>query len=239
MNKENLNKFENERMDEELLTALESERQQLFDNELEQNLLQQSFPMIHEAPERKKLKRELEREALTRLEDSARSEDDFIEVTNWWNKLDSNRERRERYHEIGRSVVPLEWGASPQTVIIPNPIQHVYWKQIMLGEFLDAIFDCPFEMHELVTDIDISNTIMELKDMHKEILYYLAIRQYSCQQLACIRGQSDRNIRKVRDTLLKKIHKKVLAVLAERIRKGIPLSRIEKGFVHDNESEIY
>lgn len=239
MNRDNLNRLESEQIDEELLTALETERQQLFDNELEQDLLQQSFPIIHEAPERKKLKRGLEREALARLEDSARSEDDFIEVTNWWNRLDSNRERRERYHEVGRSVVPLEWGASPQTVIIPNPIQHVYWKQIMLGEFLDAIFDCPFEMHELVADIDISNAIMELKDTHKEILYYLAIRQYSCQQIACIRGQSDRNIRKVRDTLLKKLREKILSVLEERIRKGIPISRIEKEFVHDNESEVY
>jgi len=101
---------------------------------------------------------------------------------------------------VRRSVVPLEWGASPQSVIIPNPIQHVYWKQIMLGEFLDVIFDCPFEMHELVTDTDISNAIMELKDTQKEVLYYLAMRQYSCQQIAYIRGQSDRNIRKVRDT---------------------------------------
>lgn len=139
MNRDNLNRLESEQIDEELLTALETERQQLFDNELEQ----------------------------------------------------------------------------------------------------DAIFDCPFEMHELVADIDISNAIMELKDTHKEILYYLAIRQYSCQQIACIRGQSDRNIRKVRDTLLKKLREKILSVLEERIRKGIPISRIEKEFVHDNESEVY
>jgi len=40
----------------------------------------------------------------------------------------------------------------------------------MLGDFLDAIFDCPFEMHELVTDTDISNAIMELKNMLKKVL---------------------------------------------------------------------
>lgn len=232
-----MDKLENEQLDEELLYALESERQQLLENELEQELLRQSRPVIPEAPERKKLKRELEREALARLEDSARNEDDFMQVTKWWDRLDSNRERKERYHEVGRSDVPLEWGASKQTVIIPKPIQHAYWKQILEGEFLDVIFDCPFEMHELVSDEDISKAILDLKDPQKEILFYLAIRQYSCQQVACIRGQSDRNIRKVRDTLLRKLQKKALAALEERITKGISLSQQEKDFVRQSVPE--
>jgi len=237
LDKDNLDKLENEQLDEELLYALESERQQLLENELEQELLRQSRPVIPEAPERKKLKRELEREALARLEDSARNEDDFMQVTKWWDRLDSNRERKERYHEVGRSDVPLEWGASKQTVIIPKPIQHAYWKQILEGEFLDVIFDCPFEMHELVSDEDISKAILDLKDPQKEILFYLAIRQYSCQQVACIRGQSDRNIRKVRDTLLRKLQKKALAALEERITKGISLSQQEKDFVRQSVPE--
>ncbi|MCM1568488.1 MAG: hypothetical protein NC081_03460 [Roseburia sp.] len=29
----------------------------------------------------------------------------------WWDKLDANRERKEREHEIGRSAVPLECAA--------------------------------------------------------------------------------------------------------------------------------
>ena len=51
-----------------------------------------------EEPERKKLKRELRAEALARLEDSARTQRDFENVIAWWDKLDANRERRERYH---------------------------------------------------------------------------------------------------------------------------------------------
>jgi len=72
----------------------------------------------------------------------ARSEDDFKSVTDWWDRLDSNRKRKERYHEVGISAVPLEWGSSNETVVIPNPIQHVFWKQIVKGKFLNAIFDC-------------------------------------------------------------------------------------------------
>jgi hypothetical protein len=46
-----------------------------------------------------KLRRDIVREALIRLEEAARSESDFTEVIEMWDKFDSNRERRERYHE--------------------------------------------------------------------------------------------------------------------------------------------
>lgn len=49
--------------------------------------------------------------AIRRIEESARTEDDFQKVIEWWDKLDANRERKERDHEFGRSTVPLEWGA--------------------------------------------------------------------------------------------------------------------------------
>ena len=45
--------------------------------------------------ERKQLKRDLDAEALKRLEDAARSVEDFNNVIAWWDRLDANRERRE------------------------------------------------------------------------------------------------------------------------------------------------
>ncbi|WP_230398140.1 hypothetical protein [Novisyntrophococcus fermenticellae] len=220
-------------MNGKLARAYEWERNLILKLEFEKDLEEAKSPAHKEAPERKKLKRELNREALARLESAARTEDDFNVVVDWWDRLDSNRERKERYHEVGRNAVPLEWGASADTVVIPNPIQHVFWKQILKGEFLDAIFDCPLEMHELVEDADISASIKKLKDEHKEILYYLAIRQYSNQRVACIREQSDRNIRKVRDTVIRKLRKSLLATLQERIKNKIPLTNIERDFLSE------
>jgi len=107
--------------------------------------------------EREKLKRDLVREAITRMEDAARTVEDFQKVIKAWNHLDENRERRERDHEVGRSEIPLEWGAKEDGLVFPRPIAHVYWRQILRGEFLDAIFDCLYELHELVEDEDISN----------------------------------------------------------------------------------
>ena len=44
------------------------------------------------------LHREARTLALRRIEESARTEDDFQKVIEWWDKLDENRERRERDH---------------------------------------------------------------------------------------------------------------------------------------------
>ena len=50
------------------------------------------------------LHREARALAIRRIEESARTEADFQNVLYWWDKLDANRERKERDHEIGRST---------------------------------------------------------------------------------------------------------------------------------------
>ena len=119
---------------------------------------------------------------------------------------------------------------SPDEIVIPAPIQHVFWKQIMKGDFLDAIYNCPFEMHELVTDEDISKAIFALKDVQKELLYQLTILGYSCQTIAMLREQTDRNIRKIRDTMLKKLRKSFILALQGRVDNHIPLTKAEQIF---------
>ena len=58
---------------------------------------------------RKKLKRALRAEAMTRLEEAARTETDFENVVACWDKLDANRERKERYHEPIQGDMALEY----------------------------------------------------------------------------------------------------------------------------------
>ncbi len=54
------------------------------------------------------------------------------------------------------------------------------------------------------------------------------MRGTSTEALGEIREQSDRNIRKVRATVLKKIHKALIKVLLSRKEKGVPLTMEEK-----------
>lgn len=180
--------------------------------------------------ERKKLKREIEREALARMEDAARTEADFQKVAAEWDRLDANRERRERWREIGRAQDTLTLGYSDGEVL-PNPAGYAFWRQLLHGDFLDVIFDCPYELHELVEDMDISALLRGLSENHREILYFSAIRLYSTARLAALRKQTSRNIRKTRVLMLKKIHEQLIPRLAQRADSGLPVTLAQLDFL--------
>ena len=177
------------------------------------------------------LRREARALALRRIEESARTEDDFQKVIEWWDKLDENRERRERDHEIGRSTVPLEWDADELYLSDRPSYDMVLRKLLLAGDFLDLIFDSPETIHELVTDADLSEILKELKPHLKNMLYYLFLRDYSAAEYADNIGQSDRNIRGIRETALKRIRKLYSGILAYRKENSLPMTLDEKYFL--------
>lgn len=176
------------------------------------------------------LHREARALAIRRIEESARTEDDFQKVIEWWDKLDENRERRERDHEIGRSIIPPEWGAD-ELYLSDRPSYDMVLRTLLLaGDFLDLIFDSPETIHELVTDADLSKILEELKPHLKNMLYYLFLRDYSAAEYAESIGQSDRNIRGIRETALKRIRKLYDGILAYRKENSLPMTLDEKYF---------
>lgn len=193
-----------------------------------------------EQPGRKLLKREIRAQALKRLEDSARTLKDYENLVAWYDRLDANRQRRERYHELFRSGddVPLDYGASEDALCFPDTLNDVLKRQERKGDFIDSIFYCPYDIHELVTDADMSIILRELNEDHKFLLFLSALRQYSSVKIAAIRGQTDRNIRKVRNTMLKKIRKKLLAALKEKVQAQQPLTLLEIEFLRENGVDI-
>ena len=179
------------------------------------------------------LHREARALAIQRIEESARTEADFENVLYWWDKLDANRERKERHHEIGRSTVPLEWGAD-EWYLSTRPSYDMILRRLMLaGDFLDFIFDSPETLHELVTDIDLSGILQELKPHLKNMLYYLFLRDYSTAEYAESIGQTDRNIRGIRETALKKIRKLYGGILTYRKENSLPMTIDEKYFLEN------
>ena len=112
--------------DETLEEALAEERTLELESELEQDEHPRDYNAELEDEEEeaaptseKRLKREIRAEALRRLEEAARTESDFLSVVDEWNKLDRNRERRERDHENLRGDAPLEFQAVPDPKIAP------------------------------------------------------------------------------------------------------------------------
>ncbi len=166
---------------------------------------------------REKLKRDLRREALSRLEDAARTVTDFENLSREYDKLDKLRERRERRNEILTQEIQrrneksrrgnIHFREKPviSDTVIPPPINNMWWRQLMRGDFIDCIYDCPFEIDELTSNKAVSKQLKILDDSRKEILYYRIIKDYPTQRIAEIREQSDRNIRKIYSGAIKKI----------------------------------
>lgn len=222
---------ENEKMQEQL--ALEWEEETELAIEQDEHPIE---PETDELPEKKKLKRELRAEALLRLENAARTRAEFENVISHWDKLDANRERRERDHEISRSGddLPIDYGAKEDGMCYPDSLNGFLMRQIRKGDFLEAIFLCPYEIHELVTEEYISKILYGLSENHKDLLFHCAVLQYSAMRIAQMRGQTDRNIRKIRATMLKKIQKKLLNYLQSGQRSPQELTLNEKQFVDRN-----
>ena len=230
-------------VDETLEEALAEERTLELESELEQDEHPRDYHAELEDEEEeaaptseKRLKREIRAEALRRLEEAARTESDFLTVVDEWNKLDRNRERRERDHENLRGDVPLEFQAVPEPRIVPLWMNDPEYRQLCSGFFLDILFDCPYEMHELTANKFISNLIRNLSDEHKEVLFYLSLRLYSTTRLAALRGQSDRNIRKLRLTIQKKLQRRMYEHLSEKLEKDYSITLREREFVEEYEA---
>ena len=194
---------------------------------LELKLKPEEKEELEETEGRKLLQRELREEALRRYEESARTVQDFKNIHATWDKLDANRERRERYHELLRGDVPIDYQVDYLTAtIIPHWHNDPMEGQLQRGYFLDYFYDCPYEMYDLTGKEYLRQIIKGLKEEHKEIFYFLFLRQFSPQYLALMRRQTDRNIRKVRDTVLRKIHKKMYKQLTQMQTHGyIPGAR--------------
>ena len=217
---------------ERIAAELEDEREQALKIQLrqdERSRRQSSEPK--DPPKKKKLKRELRREALTRLEEAARTQNEFNEVVAWWDKLDENRERRERDHEVLRGDVPLEYGAVQEGNIFPAFLCSPFWWELCSGYFLNIIFDCPYEMHELLADDFLSKMIFEMKEDHKELFYYKVLRRYSSTALGAVLGQTDRNIRKKWTRLMKRMQKKLFKYLTDRKKAKLSLTQRETAFL--------
>ena len=110
---------------------------------LELKLKPEEKEELEETEGRKLLQRELREEALRRFEESARTVQDFKNIHATWDKLDANRERRERYHELLRGDVPIDYQVDyASTTFVPRWRNDPMERQLLRGYFLDYILSC-------------------------------------------------------------------------------------------------
>lgn len=186
-------------------------------------------------PKKKQLQRDIKAAALERLEQAAKTPEDFKAIIKRWDNLDENRERKERYWEICRNNedFPLEWCEASWGTVFPKNLNTITAKQIRNGDFIDVIFDNPYGIHELVTEDYLCKILKGLKDEHKELLYLLAIKGYSTKEIEKIQGKSDRAVRYMRETVFNKIRKEAYKFLTSEQGKNHDMTLAEKKFVEN------
>lgn len=180
---------------------------------------------------RKRIAQSVREEALRRLELSARTTQDYMTIVSWYDREEQSRMRKERRYESLRGDIPLEYGALPEAEIVPHSMSRPTFRQICRGEYDDYLANCLFTMHDLTDKSYLRRIIYDLKLDHKEIVYFLGIRLYPTKKLAALRGQSERNIRKVRDTVRRKIQKKAYDILTKKQEHHDDLTHQEQKFL--------
>ena len=182
------------------------------------------------AERRKRLAKSMREEALRRLELSARTTAEFQNVVEWYDREEKSRMRKERRYEGDMLIEAI---LSDGGNIVPNSMGRPTFQQICRGEFDDFLANCIFRMHDLTEREYLRQIVLNLKQDHKEILYFLGIRRYSVQQLADLREQSERNVRKVCGTVHRKLQKQVYEALRELDCQNEALTLQEQRFFNE------
>ncbi len=189
---------------------------------------------------REMLVREAKAAALARMEDAARTEKDFRAVVKQWNHNDRNRERKERYWEKARpNEEMLHWDKVNENdekgrikegldTVIPRPLEHHYWRQLIRGDFIDTIYDNAAEMWQLVEDWDISILVKNLTDKQKEVLFARVVRLCSAVQVGRCYNKTDRSVRKLFSETLDRIRDRLAPLIREQIENEYPQMTLAK-----------
>lgn len=190
---------------------------------------------------RTKLKRELRAEAMTRLEEAARTEADFENVVACWDKLDANRERKERYHEPIQGDMAMEYELKYNGKLFPEWMCGANYTSVRQGRYLDVIFNCPHELYEMTGHPILSKTFQELDAEYKSLLYFMIVRDWTPQTYAVAVEQTDRNVRKKMTRLMNRIQKELYTELNGKtnlsLREKEFLAEYEKATLADGEKE--
>lgn len=197
---------------------------------VKRNLFEKLFYIFRKRGEgmaREQLVREIKAAALTRMEDAARTEEDFNAVIKQWNHLDENRERKERNHEMQRDEKTLEVGYT-DGMVFPVPVSHPSWREAIKGDFISMIYDNAPEMWQLIEDWDIAEPVKNLTDKQKEVLFLSAVRLCTSAQIACYHDKTDRAVRKLLAVALDSIRDKLAPLIREQLEAAYPHMTLAK-----------
>jgi hypothetical protein len=207
----------------------------------------------------KRMTRLAESEALRRVENAARTTGEFRELNDLYDKLDGNRERRERYHEIGTGEYKLlnttigksNKGTDPEKreaerengysdgEAIPPPLTVEYWRELMRGDFISTIYDNPAEIWQILGDWQVGRVTKELTVKQRDVLFRSAVRLCPSERIAECTGKTSRGVNKLLAATLKHIRPLLAEQIRRRLEDELPVTLEKRRFLewYDKQNE--
>lgn len=181
----------------------------------------------------KVLKRDLRLEMLRRLEQAARTVTDFRNLNNWYDYLEELERHRIRDHELFRNGedFPIEYGENEHGGIFPAYLGTVIERQLRKGDCLDAIYCKPDTIDELVTTDYMIHFMRAIDKDERELFYFKALEDLSSAEIAKMRSQTDRAVRKAWKNLLFHLRQRTMGVLIFRSDKDYSFTGDEQRFL--------
>jgi DNA-directed RNA polymerase specialized sigma24 family protein len=171
-----------------------------------------------------------EAESLRRIENAARTTGEFQELSDWYDKLDDNRERRLREYETILPTSEIFTNEYTDGAIIPPPLAHPYWRELMRGDFISTIYDNAAEIWQVFGDWDVGRLVKSLSDKQRDVLFRSAVRGCSALQIAECVGITKRGVNKLLATALEIIRIIIADSVRYRLEKKLPVTLEKQRF---------
>ena len=181
----------------------------------------------------KVLKRDLRLEMLRRLEQAARTVKDFRNLNNWYDYLDELERHRIRDHEVFRNGedFPLEYGENEDSLLFAGCLSSVIARKMRKGDFLDAIYCKPDTIDELVATDYMIHFMRAIDKDERALFYFKSLEDLSSAEIARMRNQTDRAVRKAWKNLLFHLRQRTMGVLIFRSDKDYSFTGDEQRFL--------
>ena len=185
---------------------------------------------------RKYLTQAMLAESISRLEDAARTHDEFKNVIYWWNKRDKKIQAAfdKKFRPIANNTFDVglyKEGDHRQKCLFSGKNQHH-------EDLAEIIHSCVCKMHDLTDDADLSRLLNKATDKQKIVFFPRIIKGCTPQKIAACHGMTDRNVRDIVDRTIAKIRKGMYEALIKRQADGVSLTLQQKDFLNIIGKEI-
>jgi DNA-directed RNA polymerase specialized sigma24 family protein len=171
-----------------------------------------------------------EAESLHRIEEAARTHGEFQELNGWYDKLDGNRERKERDHEILCPTNEVFTKDYTNGAVIPPPLAMEYWRELMRGEFISTIYDNAEEIWQVFGDWQVGRLIKDISVKQRDVLFRSAVRQCSSEAIAECTNKTKRGVNKLIAATLEHIRPRLAERIKARLDGGLPVTLEKRKF---------